>query len=635
MAHAHILLVEDENITAKDITQRLKNFGYSVAAIASSGQDAIQKAADLHPDLVLMDIVLKGDMDGIEAAEHLRTRFQIPVVYLTAYADEGTLQRAMATEPFGYVLKPIIDRQLQTVIEIALSKQKMERKIAESEKWFSTTLRCVGDAVLTTNTDGHITFMNPMAEALTGWRQNDAHGANIEAVLPLVNEATRTPVANPVREAMRTGTVVTLGAPRPLLMTKDGDTIPIDDSAAPIRDDQGVTIGGVLVFRDVTERRQREDALLTARKLDAIGTLAGGIAHTFNNLLMVILGRLSLAKLYVRPKDSVYAQLNEAEAAVQLASEVTRQLLTFGKGGVPVKRLTTLGPLLQEATRFGLAGSQVQHVCILADDLWPAVVDGGQIRQVIHNVVLNAVEATALGGTIHVQADNVTLHGERHFPLSAGPYVRISIIDQGVGIPEAHLDKIFDPYFTTKERGSGLGLATAYAIIQKHGGHILLVSTPGTGTTVHIYLPARPEAVGHAKEATTLQIGQGKLLVMDDEEVTRNVLSQMLTHLGYEVETARDGAEAIVLYRHAQEAGAPFAAVILDLVVIGGMGGREAIAKLRELDPQIRAIVSSGYSDDAIMADFSHYGFRSVLPKPYKLAELSAVLQCVIHGTDL
>jgi two-component system, cell cycle sensor histidine kinase and response regulator CckA len=351
---------------------------------------------------------------------------------------------------------------------------------------------------------------------------------------------------------------------------------------------------------------------------------------------MVILGRLSLAKLYTRPQDPVYAQLNEAEAAVQLAAEVPRKLLTFGKGGAPVKRLTTLGPLLQEATCFALAGLQVPPVFILADDLWPVIVDSGQIRQVIHNVVLNAVEATAAGGTIHVRADNITLHDERSFPLLAGPYVRISIIDPGVGMPEAYLDKIFDPYFTTKEPGSGLGLATAHAIIQKHGGHIQLASAPGTGTTVRIYLPARPEAVGPAKEATTApQIGQGKLLVMDDEEVTRNVLSEMLTHLGYEVETARDGAEGIALYRHAQEVGAPFAAVILDLVVAGGMGGREAIAKLRELDPQIKAIASSGYSNDAVMADFSHYGFSGVLPKPYKLAELSAVLQCVIHGTNL
>jgi len=443
-------------------------------------------------------------------------------------------------------------------------------------------------------------------------------------------------VTNPVHAAMHTGAVVSLSGHRLLLVARDGNTLPIDDSAAPIRDDQGVIIGGVVVLRDITARRQTEEALLTARKLEAIGALAGGIAHTFNNLLMVIMGRLSLAKLGVRPGDPVWAQLNEAEQATQQATEVTRQLLTFATGGTPVKRLTTLGPLLHEATRFALAGAPVQHMLTLADDLWPVEVDSGQIRQVMHNVVLNAVEATAAGGTIHVQADNVILRSEHHLPLSAGPYIRIAIVDQGVGIPEAHLDKVFDPYFTTKERGGGLGLATAHAIVQKHGGHLLVVSAPGTGTTMRIYLPARPEAVGRGQEATTvLRTGQGKILVMDDEEVVRGVLDQMLTQLGYEVESAREGAEAIALYRHAKEAGAPFTAVILDLVVAGGMGGRETMAQLRELDPQIRAIVSSGYSNDAVMADVPRYGFSGVLPKPYQLAELSAVLQSVVHGTHL
>jgi CheY-like chemotaxis protein len=372
--------------------------------------------------------------------------------------------------------------------------------------------------------------------------------------------------------------------------------------------------------------------LLTARKLEAIGTLAGGIAHTFNNLLTVILGRLSLAQLQARQQEPIQAHLREAEKAAQQATEVTGQLLTFAKGGAPVKRLLPLGPVLQEAIHGALADAAGQHVVALADDLWPVEMDSGQIRQAIDHVVRNAVEATAAGGTIEVRADNVTLPEAHHAPLSPGPWARISVIDQGAGIAAAHLDKIFDPYFTTKGHGGGLGLATAHAIVQHHGGSIQVVSAPGAGTTVHMYLPARPQvAAPGSPTLAAVRTGQHKILVMDDEEGIRGVLSTMLTSLGYESISAREGTEAIALYRCAQEAGTPFVAVILDLVVADGMGGQEAIARLRELDPQVKAIVSSGYSADAVMADFQRYGFSGVLAKPYRLAELRALLQHVVH----
>jgi len=632
MAHETILVVEDEKIIAIDIQQRLQSLGYAVPTIAASGLDALQKAADLCPDLVLMDIVLKGDMDGIETAEQVRTQFQIPVVYLTAYADEGTWQRALATAPFGYVLKPLVDRQLQTVIEIALDKHRLEKQIAESARWFSTTLRCVGDAVIATNTNGQVTFVNPLAEALTGWPQAGALGGDVDMICRVVTEDTPTVVETPLRQAMRTGELVKLGNSGCLLIARDGTTIPIDDSAAPIRDEQGVVLGGVLVFRDVTERRRTEEAVLTARKLEAIGTLAGGIAHTFNNLLTVILGRLSLAQLQARQQEPLQAHLREAEQAAQRATEVTRQLLTFAKGGAPVKRLLPLGPVLQETLREALADAAGQPVVALADDLWPVEMDSGQIRQAIHQVVRNAIEATAAGVPIEVRADNVTLPDAHHAPLSPGPWARIAVIDQGAGIAAAHLDKIFDPYFTTKGHGGGLGLATAHAIVQHHGGSIQVVSAPGAGTTVHMYMPARP-TVAEPGQTTlaAVRTGQNKILVMDDEEGIRGVLSHMLTSLGYEITSAREGTEAIALYRSAQEAGTPFVAVILDLVVADGMGGQEAIARLRELDPQVKAIVSSGYSTDAVMADFQRYGFSGVLAKPYRLAELSALLQHVVH----
>jgi PAS domain S-box-containing protein len=632
MAQERLLIVEDENIIAKDIQRRLTRLGYSVPAIASSGRDALQKTATVHPDLILMDIVLKGDMDGVDAAAQVQEHFQIPIVYLTAYADEHTWQRAMATEPFGYVLKPVIDRQLQTVIEIALDKHRTERHIAAREQRLATTLRCVGDAVIATDAEGRLTFMNPAAELLTGWSQDDAYAQHVEEVCRIIAEATHAPAIHPLREAMRTGRTVQSDPHRLVLVTRHGQTLPIEANAAPLRDDHGV-IGSVLVFRDVTERRRQEEALLTTRTLEAIGTLAGGIAHNFNNILMVIMGRLSLAKLHVQSDAHLSTQLSEAEKATQQATDVAQQLLTFAQGGTPVKQLTPLRPLLQETCQFALAGSQTQPMVTAAEDLWPVEVDRAQIRQVFLHVIVNAREAMDAHGIVRVHAENVTLNSTDH-PLAAGPYVHISIIDQGEGIPQAHLDKVFNPYFT-KERGRGLGLAIARTIVDKHNGQIRITSAAGESTIVHIYLPARPDAIVSGERAMPrMQTGQGRVLIMDDEEVIRALLSNMLSRLGYAVESAREGAEALALYRRAKEAGRPFDAVIMDLVIIDGMPGKEAIDKLREMDPQVKAIVSSGSSNDPVLADFQRYGFQGALAKPYHLEELSTVLQQVIHRTD-
>jgi PAS domain S-box-containing protein len=636
MAHAHLLIVEDENIIAKDIQRRLTRLGYFVPAIASSGRDALQKTAEVRPDLVLMDIVLKGDMDGVDTAAQVQTRFQIPVVYLTAYADEHTWQRAIATAPFGYVLKPVIDRQLQTVIDIALDKHRTERHIAASEKWLFTALRSVGDAVIATDTEGRIIFMNPAAEFLTGWSQDDVYGQHVEEACRIVAEATHSPVIHPVREAMLAGRIGPSDHHRLALVTRRGHVLPIEDNAAPLRDEHGVIIGSVLVCRDITERRQQEETLIITRTLEAIGTLAGGIAHNFNNILMVIMGRLSLAKLHGRSDDHLSTHLSEAERATQQAADVARQLLTFAQGGTPVKQLTTLRPLLQETCRLALEGSTTQHSVTAVDDLWPVEADREQIRQVFLHVIVNAREATGADGTIRVHAENVTLSGADHLSLAAGPYVHIAIIDQGEGIPQAHLDKVFNPYFTTKERGRGLGLAIAHAIVQKHNGQVLITSSAGESTIAHIYLPARPDTtVPREKAMPRLQTGHGRILIMDDEEGIRVLLSSMLNRLGYTVESAREGAEALALYRRAKEQGTPFDAIIMDLVIVDGMDGKEAIDKLRDIDSEVKAIVSSGYSNDPILADFQRYGFQGALAKPYHLEELSTVLQQVIHRTNV
>ena len=626
MAKAQILVVEDEGIIAQDIQNTLKKLGYAVPAIAYSGKEGIEKAQEIQPDLVLMDIVLGGGIDGIEAAEQIRRRFHIPVVYLTAYADEKTLQRAKITEPFGYILKPFEEKELYITIEMALYKHEMERRLKESQQWLTTTLKSIGDAVIATDINGCVIFMNPIAESLTGWKQKEASGKHLKKVFNIINEKTGKQVDNPVTRVLREGIVVGL-ANHTLLISKDGTRRSIDDSGAPIKDENGKIIGVVLVFRDVSEKRRIEQELMKADKLNSLGILAGGIAHDFNNILTAILGNIILAKEFTRPGEKIYERLIEAEKASLRAKDLAQQLLTFSSGGAPIKKTMFISELLKESALFALSGSNVQCEFSISNNLWAVEIDEGQINQAINNLIINAIQSMPEGGRIKLTAENVTVsEGEKK-----GRYVKISIVDQGIGIPKEHLPKIFEPYFTTKQKGSGLGLAIVYSIIKKHDGYIEVETELGVGTTFKVYLPASLKNVFMRKGLKEkIQTGKGKILVMDDEELVRKVIGEMLVFLGYEVEFAKEGIEAIELYKKAKAQGQPFDAIIMDLTIPIGMGGKETINKLLEIDPTVKAIVSSGYSTDPVMTEFTKYGFKGFIIKPFKIKELGEVLYRVI-----
>ena len=396
-----------------------------------------------------------------------------------------------------------------------------------------------------------------------------------------------------------------------------------------------LTFGGrqaeLVLTQDVSERKRLEDELLKARKLESLGVLAGGIAHDFNNLLVAVLGNIDMAKLGGKAKGGITKWLDAAEKATLRARDLTQQLLTFSRGGEPVKKTTSLRSLISDSVQFAVSGSNVQVALHIADDLWPSDVDEGQISQVINNLIINADQAMKDGGTIDVTAENRTVSGDRGLPFTAGDYIKMSIHDQGVGIPKEALQNIFDPYFTTKAQGSGLGLATSYSIVRKHDGHITVESEEGSGTTFSVYLPAQPHGVLPAEQEDRRPLsGTGRILIMDDEESVSEVTGQMLIRLGYEVEIARDGDEAIERYVAAGKKQKPFDIVIMDLTIPGGMGGKEAIRKLREIDPGVRAIVSSGYSNDPVMADYGHYGFTAVAAKPYKIHDLSRIIHDII-----
>jgi len=384
-------------------------------------------------------------------------------------------------------------------------------------------------------------------------------------------------------------------------------------------------------------RKQVEDStrlLQQAQKMEAIGTLAGGMAHDFNNLLSIILGNVSMAKEDLNQEGEISDFLSEAEEASLRAKELTHQLITFSRGGAPVRKRASMIGLLKESASLALAGSNTECDFSIAEDLWPVEYDESQMRHVINNLVINAHEAMSDGGTIRLCAQNLVIgkYQRDHLPLQEGAYVKISVADQGVGIPEEDLPLIFDPYFSTKERGCqkgmGLGLATAYSIIHKHGGHIAVESASGVGTSFHAYLPASDKETLPKQKVETKPFAQkGTILVMEDERMLRSLTGQMLERLGYEAKLVRDGDEAIALYEKALASREPFDAVILDLTVKGGMGGKEAIGKLKEMDPDIKAIVSSGYSDDPVMTNWRKFNFGGAIFKPYRKEDLKMALR--------
>lgn len=416
-----------------------------------------------------------------------------------------------------------------------------------------------------------------------------------------------------------------------------GEIRHVETRGFPLFDAAGNLTSAIKVIHDVTDHYRLEAEQIKMEKLEAIGALAGGIAHDFNNLLQGIFGYLGMARLAIDNKDEALAALEQAEKALGLSTKLTMQLLTFSKGGKPVKKRADIRQVIDNSAKFALSGSRCECQLQIAEDLWQAEVDEGQIGQVIQNIVLNAAQAMAEGGRIEISANNVQAPGtDLSSELAAGEYLAIRISDNGPGIPPQLLGKIFDPYYTTKTAGSGLGLATSYSIIRNHDGLINVHSETGQGTTFLVYLPAiREEGHGAPSEAAICVdegVAQklGKILVMDDDQVIRDLAVLMIKALGHEVESAEHGEEAIRKYRQAVESGKPFDVVVLDLTIRGGMGGFETIHHLLEIDPGVKALVSSGYSDDSTFSKYKQLGFAACLHKPYSLKELKAALKDLV-----
>jgi len=490
------------------------------------------------------------------------------------------------------------------------------------------TLRSMRDAVITTDPQGRVTLINRAAEELTGWSQSDAIDQPLTDVFQILRLSTRDPIQfqEILEDAERTSQS---RSRRSLLLARDGEERLVEGKSAPLRDRNSTVVGLALVFRDVTRIDKVERDMQQAAKLDSLGVLAGGIAHDFNNVLTAVVGNIGIAKLHAEPRSRVHQLLTEAESASLQARNLTQQLLTFSKGAAPVRQASSISELVQETANFALRGSNTRCEFTDTEDLWPVEIDEGQMHQVIQNLVLNADQAMPRGGTIDVELSNIVIDRHGVIALDPGRYVRMVIQDRGTGIPADILPSVFDPFFTTKKRGSGLGLAVCYSIVRNHEGHIGIDSIPGEGTTVTIHLPAADEPPNlRAPEETIATISDdSRVLVMDDEDLVLATADMMLRHLGYDTELTHEGGQAVAAYGRAIELGQPFDAVIVDLTVPGGMGGKEAVAHLLEIDPDAKVIVSSGYSTDPVMAEFAEHGFVAVVTKPYKLGELDRALK--------
>jgi PAS domain S-box-containing protein len=518
----------------------------------------------------------------------------------------------------------------------ACKKGDLEQSLIESEEKFRLLMELATDGVLVVQ-DGKIKEVNYYLAKMCGYTIDEVLDTDLASFFHSedIAEDIET-IATFYEKPLTDDNALEVHALT--LMCKNGHRIDVEVIAGRFIFQNKPS--NLLVVRDISDRSKSEHELERTRQLESIAALSGGIAHDYNNLLTAIIGNISLAQTYLDPDDRVFLLLNQALTASKTAKDLTQKLITFSKGGSPDKKVAEVAKLVKSATEFTLSGSNLKCDFNFPDNLWLVEVDNRQIGQAIHNLILNAREAMPEGGLLEVNAENVTSDADLS-NLRKGKYVKISITDQGKGIAQQNLDKIFNPYFSTKKmgnkKGTGLGLSICHSIIRKHGGNVTVESKLRQGTTFHIYLPsANGKSANQGTANTTEQeipiFGEGRILVMDDEAMIRKLAGELLSYLGYEVDFALDGTEAVKRYKQALDSKKPFDAVILDLTVKGGMGGKEAIQELVKIDPQVVAVVSSGYCNDPGITDFSQYGFSGVVTKPYTMSELGEKMNQVISS---
>ena len=626
---------------------------------AYQGQEALVKlnqsiVEDRPYAVAFVDIRMPPGWDGIETVSYLwKACPELQVVICTAYSDyswDQMIRRIGHSDNLIILKKPFenivvlqiahaLTRKWQVTRQAQLRLEDLDRLVSErtrslqaanerlllSERRFATAFGASPiPLALQDGADGRFVDANDRFLDITGYRHADLVGHTPTEIKLWPEETDDTAWINPAAGALGLREFACQ------FRTKNGEIREALVSTEALQIGEGTH--RLLILQDISDRVRLENRLRQAQKLEAVGQLAGGIAHDFNNVLAVILGNLSIAEMEVTPDSEAHQALKEAALGAQRAKELTTQLLTFSMGGKPVKKSVALEQIIRDAATVTLRGSAIPCRIRTAPDLWPVQADAAQLGQVFNNLLLNAQQAMAAGGEIRIELTNQTISPADGHPMKEGPYVHITVQDQGHGIAPENVARIFDPYFTTKKTGNGLGLAVVYSVIKNHYGNITVESTPDAGTKFSLLLPAsEPKNPTNGATTTPLESAAKKrILVMDDEEMVRRLLSNMLHKLGSEVVLTEDGAAALKAYSESKANSCPFDLVIMDLTVQRGMGGQEAIQRLLEFDPNVKAVVSSGYSDNPIMADYRAHGFCGVINKPYTLAQLTAVLRSVL-----
>ncbi len=618
------MVVEDDFALRKSMVMSLKRFGFDVAE-AENGQIAVELFAQQQDEIEAM--VVDGMMpilDGFGTITQIRAfprGSRIPILMVTGMSEAQAIEQAYAAGASDFIPKPVHLGVLAHRLKHLIANTRLQDQLDSARSTFATAFAAMPSGVILTDAKGEITQVNPACEKLFSWPPEAMLGLPLGTIFANSDDAAR--ISSDIFKAPLTSPAecqLTNARERPFWAELLG---------APITSETGKPLGAVVVVVDATERRRAQIERERTGKIDLLGLLAGGIAHDFNNILTAVTSSVTLAKMELDGDSPAMVYLNDTQPALEQARALSRQLLTFSKGGAPVRKLCDVGKLTRETIEFSLRGSKLAPVFDIPEGAWPAEVDEGQIGQVLSNLAVNADQASSIGGKLYVALKNQLLPSENQKGIPAGDYLEISVRDEGCGIPFGLLNKIFDPYFTTKKTGNGLGLATVHSIIKRHGGTIEVASREGQGTTFTIWLPAasKLEVTVNSTSVSSNSSGapsrQKRVLLLEDQDIIRISVGRLLEKSGCVVCACESGEKAVEACRNAD---AKFDLAILDMTLPGGMSGLETFKQLREIDPELYGVVSSGYAEDPVMAEPERYGFGAVLPKPYSFESLKLVL---------
>lgn len=634
MQQVNIMIVEDEKIVAADIRQNLTMLGYLVPSVLASGEEAIKKASEQCPDLVLMDIQLKGKIDGIEAAKIVQTRLNVPVVFITAFADEATIQRAKSTEPYGYIVKPFGKKELQSTIEIALYKYGRERRLKTNEQWLMSVFRNIGEGVVAVDRAGSVCIMNTAAEAITGCALEDSLGAHWQDLWKFLDPKSCGGTKDPISAA--SNEVVSLDLINcPVRFAKTGNKIVIG-SIAPIRDGAGRVSGTVIAFHDVSSQNTLETEYRHVRQLESLQRLAGGIAHNLNDVVSIISGYAESLVQSMEVSDPRFRDVKMIEKAGDRAAVLTRQLHSFSRRQQAQPRPVDLNQQIahMESILKHCAGGNVSMELDLEPHLKLIEADPSHVEQIVVSLVLNARDAMPDSGTLTLRTAKILLseaRSSKFVDVPPGEYVVLEICDTGSGIDYENQAQVFEPFFTTKARqkGAGIGLSVVYGLVKQAGAHIWFTSVPGEGTTFSLYFPIRSEDLvsGQGAPAAHMRTGTETVLVVDDDRPSREFAAEALQHLGYRVLQAASGQEGLqICEQNANEID-----LVLTDVMLPSMTGRELANRLAHLQSGLKVLFTSNYSPYALKHHGAIEANTPLLQKPFTLAALAAGVRAILE----